>query len=112
MHHKPARQPGLEPVHIEFSAPAATTVGIAASFNDWQPEATPMISIGAGHWSRGLVLRPGVYEYLFVADGRWTPDPHARAAAPNPFGGMNSVLKVNSRVREEARQHIAEGQVP
>jgi hypothetical protein len=32
---------------------------------------------------------------LFVVDGTWLPDPAAREAAPNPFGGWNSVLSVN-----------------
>jgi hypothetical protein len=29
-----------------------------------------------------------------VVDGRWIPDPLAREAVPNPFGGRNSLLKV------------------
>jgi hypothetical protein len=31
---------------------------------------------------------------LFVADGRWLPDPFAKGAVPNPFGGVNSLLTV------------------
>ena len=41
-----------------------------------------------------LILPPGTYEYLFVADGRWLPDPLAKGAVPNPFGGVNSLLTV------------------
>lgn len=81
-------------VHIEFSYPAAATVAIAGTFNDWRPEATPMISTGEGRWLKDLVLPSGRYEYLFVVDGKWVTDPFAPATVPNPFGGMNSVITV------------------
>ncbi len=29
-----------------------------------------------------------------MVDGKWITDPQARATVPNPFGGLNSVLKV------------------
>ena len=56
-----------------------------------------MVSLGDGRWAKELVLPPGVYEYRLVVDGQWMPDPGATDSAPNPFGGMNSVLKVNGR---------------
>ena len=46
-------------------------------------------------WVKELALPPGVYEYRLVVDGKWLPDPQAGETAPNPFGGLNSVLKVN-----------------
>ncbi len=30
-----------------------------------------------------------------LLDGEWMPDPRASETVPNPFGEMNSVLKVN-----------------
>ena len=39
-------------------------------------------------------LPPGNYEYCFVVDGEWIPDPLARESVPNPFGGRNSILNV------------------
>jgi 1,4-alpha-glucan branching enzyme len=83
-------------VHVEFSHPTATAVAIAGTFNDWRPEATPMVEIGQGHWLKELALPPGTYEYLLVVDGRWLPDPLVQATAPNPFGGVNSVVTVPS----------------
>ena len=85
---------GHHAVHVEFSDPTATAVAIAGTFNDWRPEATPMIEVGQGRWRKELVLPPGTYEYLFVVDGRWLADPFARATTPNPFGGVNSVVTV------------------
>lgn len=39
-------------------------------------------------------LAAGTNEYCFVVDGQWIPDPLANQTVPNPFGGMNSILKV------------------
>ena len=54
-----------------------------------------MISLGDGRWRKELALPSGVYEYRLVVDGEWMADPQGRETAPNPFGGLNSVLKVN-----------------
>jgi 1,4-alpha-glucan branching enzyme len=82
-------------VHIEFSDSTAESVAIAGTFNDWRPEATPMVAVGAGRWVKDLTLPPGSYEYCLVVDGgTWLPDPHAREMTTNPFGGRNSVLNV------------------
>jgi len=81
-------------VHVKFSHPVAGSVAIAGTFNDWRPEATPMVCMGDGRWLKELVLPPGTYEYLFVADGQWLSDPMAPETVPNPFGGRNSVLTI------------------
>ncbi|HEU5070725.1 MAG TPA: glycogen-binding domain-containing protein [Verrucomicrobiae bacterium] len=85
-----------EPVCFEFTHPTARSVCIAGTFNDWQPQAKPMHRIEAGHWMESTALAAGTYEYCFVVDGQWMPDPLASQTVPNPFGGMNSILKVHS----------------
>jgi len=89
-------QPESKRVHFEFASPTALSVTIAGSFNEWQPNATPMIALGQGRWAKDLALPPGDYEYCLVVDGQWTPDPLATDYAPNPFGGVNSVRKVGN----------------
>jgi 1,4-alpha-glucan branching enzyme len=84
-------------VHLEYNNSTAAAVCVAGTFNDWRPEATPMVGLGDGRWIKELTLPPGVYEYRIVADGEWKADPLARDANPNPFGGLNSVLKVEGR---------------
>jgi hypothetical protein len=79
---------------FEFTHLTAGTVGIAGTFNHWRPEAAPMIPWGDGRWLNELSLPPGTYEYCLVVDGQWLPDPLAKEAVPNPFGGINSVLKI------------------
>ena len=83
-------------VCVEFIHPQASEVCIAGSFNDWHPNATPLISLGDGKWVKELVLPPGRYEYCFVVDCQWVDDPAAKETVPNPFGGFNAVLVVES----------------
>jgi 1,4-alpha-glucan branching enzyme len=98
-HNAPARRaPALQllPVHFEFKDPKATIVCLAGTFNDWQPDSQTLHSSGVGHWWKETTLAPGTYEYCFVVDGKWMPDPLAKESVPNPFGGRNSVLRVAS----------------
>lgn len=81
-------------VRIEFYDPTAFSVCIAGTFNDWHPDATRMIGLGSGRWSKELILPPGTYEYRLVVNGRWIADPGAVESTPIPFGGVNSVLHV------------------
>ncbi len=81
-------------VRLEFIHPTAKTVSIAGTFNDWRPRATEMVPVGDGRWLKELVLPSGVYEYRLVVDGQWMPDPQAAESTPNPFGELNSILKV------------------
>ena len=81
-------------IRIEFTHPTAIAVAIAGTFNDWRPDVTPMIRVSHGSWLKELTLPPGRYEYRLVVDGAWIPDPAAHETAPNPFGELNSVLKV------------------
>ena len=82
--------------HISFQLvkPEAKSVCVAGSFNGWRPEQTPLLPVGHGRWAGELSLKPGCHEYLFVVDGQWLPDPNAKEAVQNPYGGVNSVLKV------------------
>jgi 1,4-alpha-glucan branching enzyme len=89
-----SRQP--VPVHFEFTHPTAKSVSVAGCFNHWQPAAKALHPAGGGRWVKETVLPPGIYEYCFVVDGRWLPDPLAREYVPNPYGGQNSILKVPS----------------
>ncbi|HVZ65097.1 MAG TPA: glycogen-binding domain-containing protein [Lacunisphaera sp.] len=99
------------PTQLDYSHPTATAVYVAGTFNDWQPEATPMVALGEGRWTRTLPLAPGVYEYLIVSDYEWIPDPRAKETVPNPYGGRNSVLRVKGCGSTGARA-IAAGRQP
>jgi 1,4-alpha-glucan branching enzyme len=82
-------------IALEFIKPEAKNVCVAGSFNQWKPEATPLISKGNGKWVGDLAVKPGRHEYLFVVDGQWMTDPKAPESVQNPFGGRNSVFVVS-----------------
>ncbi|MEP6467686.1 MAG: glycogen-binding domain-containing protein [Parafilimonas sp.] len=100
-------QPALQSVHFAFTAPNATTVCIAGTFDNWQPEAMRMHSIPDGGWVKEAKLAPGTYEYCLVVDGKYIPDPKALGTVSNPFGGRNSVLTVGSSV---GATHLADAE--
>jgi 1,4-alpha-glucan branching enzyme len=102
--------PGQVPIRFEFTHPTAEAVSVAGCFNHWQPEAKPLHSSGGGRWLKETVLPPGTYEYCFVVDGRWMPDPSARESVPNPFGGRNSILRVTDS--PEARHLVEAANIP
>jgi 1,4-alpha-glucan branching enzyme len=82
-------------IAIDFAHPTAAKVAIAGTFNNWRAEGLPMEQVSAGHWRKELSLTPGRYEYRLIVDGAWVPNPEADETMPNPFGGLNSVLRVN-----------------
>lgn len=82
-------------VSLELVQPGAKNVFVAGSFNGWKPENGPLVPVGDGHWVGNLTVDPGRYEYLFVVDGQWLPDPNAKETVVNPYGGRNSVLTVS-----------------
>jgi 1,4-alpha-glucan branching enzyme len=82
-------------VSFEFVRPEAKNVCVAGSFNDWKPEKAPLVQMGNGRWVGDLPVKPGRYEYLFVVDGQWMPDPNAKESVQNPFGGRNSIVGVS-----------------
>ena len=73
----------------------AKRVYIVGDFNNWSPNADPMKDLNDdGHWSLFYPLRPGTYQYKFVVDGRWIPDPRNQDSEPDGFDGINSIVKV------------------
>jgi len=88
--------PPVGHVSFELVKPGAKQVCVAGSFNGWKPERAPLLPAGDGRFVGDLTIDPGRYEYLFVVDGQWLPDPKAKETVQNPFGGTNSVIIVSS----------------
>jgi len=76
--------------------PEARHVALAGEFNSWSPDATPMKRQADGIWETIIALAPGRYEYKFVVDGQWIPDPLARENVGNQQGTLNSVVEVHA----------------
>lgn len=84
-----------EGVWFVTNAPGAGRVCVAGDFNNWQPEATPLLKNGReGAFHALLPLAPGRYCYRFVIDGEWHTDATNNYVEANPFGELNSVIEV------------------
>lgn len=101
-HQTTANAATATPQTIEFVYydPGATSVFVAGTFNDWSPTATPMLKFDTGIWARRISLAPGDYEYRFIIDGVWIPDPRAEQMTLNAYGGLNSIVSVKSPAQE------------
>ena len=77
---------------FKLLAPQAESVCLAASFNDWDPQARPLKKDAQGLWKTSVTLPLGKHEYRFVVDGEWRDDPQCEERHPNPFGTTNCIL--------------------
>ncbi len=91
--HRPTPPQGASATFALFE-PHATKVCLSGEFNAWSTTATPMTQQSEGFWKASLTLPPGRYQYKFVVDGQWMPDPKARESVFNEHGSLNSVIEV------------------
>lgn len=91
---------GISKVTFRLPAEAAVDarqVALVGDFNDWNPDATPMIRLKNGEHKVTLDLEPGrEYGYRFLIDGEvWENDWEADKYAPSGFSDAeNSVVVV------------------
>lgn len=81
---------------VEFSlfVPQAKSVGVAGTFNRWNPVAFSLQKDLQGNWRGSIPLKPGRYQYRFYVDGKWADDPKAKQTVPNEFETKNAILEV------------------
>lgn len=90
---KPQTQQAKEVTFVFGAMPEAACVYLAGEFNNWRPDAQPMEKQRDGTFKARVRLKPGQHQYKFVADGAWINDAAAEQV-PNPFGSLNSVVRV------------------
>jgi len=82
---------------IRFSYQGLTAskheVGIAGDFTSW--DILELKDMG-GIYVITLPVESGTHRYKFIVDGVWMPDPANPHTEQDPFGGLNSVLIVES----------------
>ncbi|MEI6632141.1 MAG: AAA family ATPase [bacterium] len=88
------RLPKLSEVAFCVVAPQAKEVYLAGDFNDWRLDDSSRMQPDNGNWRRQVSLKGGQYRYRFVIDGSWVEDPQNPNKELNPFGQMDSLLKV------------------
>lgn len=93
----PIRPTHTDPRPVCFTLPylPAREVFLAGSFNGWDPRSIRLEESEPG-WAVEFALSPGSHEYRFVVDGIWVADPNNPRTAPNPFGGRNPVVYIES----------------
>ena len=86
---------GTKRVQFELSVEPGKQVFVAGTFNNWNPEANPLMeNPEKGHYKTALHVPNGTHEYKFVVNGVWVSDPKCADWSPNEYGSMNSVLRV------------------
>ena len=72
----------------------AKKVKVTGSFNKWNKNLFEMNKTSDG-WELTLQIKPNVYEYRFIVDGKWIEDPENPHNTPNEYGEYNSVLDIS-----------------
>jgi hypothetical protein len=89
----PAATPARVIVQFRLGDAGAHEVALAGDFNGWHP-IHRLHRAEAGVWSVDVALAPGVYNYVFVVDGKaWRLDPLAPRVTDG-FGGSSSRVAV------------------
>ena len=83
-------------VEFFYEAPSAGMVSVAGEFNDWNNSAHVMKLGDDGVWRIVIPLSSGAYMYKFVVDDNWYTDPDNPKQQDDGFGGMNSLVEVNT----------------
>jgi cyclomaltodextrinase / maltogenic alpha-amylase / neopullulanase len=66
-------------------------VGVKGEFSNWQ--ILPMY-FENGNWTHSAEVNPGIYQYVFVVDGKEQPDPSNPDRVSNGMGGFNSIVNL------------------
>ena len=74
--------------------PDARQVYLAGDFNQWNSAKHRMSKAHDGTFRVKVALKQGEYQYKFIADGLWIADAEAQCQVANPFGGVNSVVRI------------------
>jgi hypothetical protein len=83
-------------VRFVLSAPEASSVMLAADFNQWTTDGYALKRGPDGHWEITVPLQKGKsYAYNFVIDGeRWIVDPSTASRLDDGFGGSSSSISL------------------
>lgn len=79
-----AASAGTKPVVFRLVAPAATSVFLGGSFNDFNGVRHPLVRGADGVWETTVPLAPGQHLYKFKVDGEWVLDPANPERSPAP----------------------------
>lgn len=70
-------------------------VQVKGEMNSWNANATPLTKKD-GVWQATMRINKGLYQYLFVVDGKEMKDPNNPVTVSNGMGGYNNLLEVGN----------------
>ncbi len=75
--------------------PYARSVGIAGDFNNWTlTQLSKLEQSEKGNWTKIFNLKPGLYRYKFIVDGKWVIDPLNSNYEMDDYGNINSLFEM------------------
>ena len=75
------------------------SISLVGEFNDWGiADSTTLTEVSPGVWTVSLRLRPGVYEYQFILNGKQRVTDPTMPQTSSDFGSPNSVVTVSPKV--------------
>ncbi len=83
---------------FSFLNKESLSVLIAGDFNRWVAEPLMQVDENSGLWQKVIPINEGTYRYKFLVDDIWRTDPFNPRNEMNPYGGIDSVLKLNGTV--------------
>src|SRR6185295_20390830 len=90
--------PVVTPSGVRFVLmnPAARSVTLAGTFNQWSASSNPLAREGSrGIWTVVVPLSPGEHLFMYVVDGtQWISPPFAEDYVDDGFGAKNGVVVV------------------
>ena len=89
------KKTNLEEVVFRIRDKNYKQVQVKGEMNSWNPNQTPLTKKN-GVWEASMLLNQGIYQYLFVIDGKETLDPENSITVSNGMGGFNNLLEVGS----------------
>ena len=89
------KSPVEREVVFKLEASKDAVVQIAGDFNGWVPESLHFTEAkGEQLWHIRIPLKSGSYEYKYLVDGQWMPDPANDKKVEDAYGGVNSVVRL------------------
>ncbi len=86
---------GKDKIKVTFVLPEGSPkAAVVGDFNDWNPEANPLMRRSNQTYSSSVELAKG-QRYAFryqLAAGGWLDEEDADAKEPNEFGSSNSII--------------------
>jgi hypothetical protein len=73
------------------------SISVVGGFNDWDADSTAMTEVSPGVWTVSMRLRPGVYEYQFILNGKQRVTDPTMPQTSNDFGSPNSVVTISRK---------------